>query len=198
VNRFILYKDGALSAELCDQIVRRFEANRELRVGTTGAGLAPSVKKSTDLDISGTHDWKDVDDALRASLQQGVESYCEVNESLTSVNRLICTGLRLRRYDLGEFFDWHIDTFDGSVASRILACIWYLNDLDAGGETEFLYQEMKVKPKKGKLLLFPTSFEYVHRSNIVTHAAKYIVVGFIEHSPPTRGDIEFLGKRARW
>src|SRR5205814_1054143 len=85
--------------------------------GITGAGLAPSVKKSTDLDISGAPDWKDVDDALRASLQRGVESYCEVNESLSSVKRLVCTGLRLRRYDLNEFFDWHIDSFDGTPCS---------------------------------------------------------------------------------
>ena len=31
-----------------------------------------------------------------------------------------------------------------------MAWMVYLNDVEEGGETEFLYQKLKVKPKKGK------------------------------------------------
>ncbi len=41
----------------------------------------------------------------------------------------------------------------------------YLNDVDSGGETEFLYQQLKIKPKRGRVVIWPGSFTHLHIGN---------------------------------
>lgn len=181
LSSFIILVDGALGAQQCSEIILRLEADNALASGSTGYGVVPTQKVSSDLDISGRPEWRDVEQELRRSLNEGVNRYLKANESFGSLARIGCRAFRLRRYDPSEFFNWHIDCFDASVANRVLACIWYLNDVDAGGATEFLYQDVQVRPRAGRLLMFPTSFEYVHRSSPVESGSKYIALGFIEH-----------------
>ena len=53
--------------------------------------------------------------------------------------------------------------------------MWYLNDVEEGGETEFWYQKVKIKPKKGTVVMFPTSFTHKHKGHIPISNDKYIV-----------------------
>ena len=53
-------------------------------------------------------------------------------------------------------------------------------DRDEGGETEFLYQSMRVKPKQGTLLIWPAAFTHTHRGNPPLSNEKYIVTGWTE------------------
>ena len=66
-------------------------------------------------------------------------------------NSILC-----KKYDQNVgFFNWHIDNGEGWIAhSRILVCMFYLNDVEEGGETEFLHQEISIKPKKGSCNLW--------------------------------------------
>ena len=43
---------------------------------------------------------------------------------------------------------------DGWNRHRVLAWMVYLNDVEEGGETEFLYQKLRIKPKKNTLLIW--------------------------------------------
>ena len=65
---------------------------------------------------------------------------------------------------------------------RILAWMFYLNDIELGGETEFLHQRLRIKPEKGKCVLFPASFTHCHRGNPPLAATKYIVTGWFKLS----------------
>ena len=65
------------------------------------------------------------------------------------------TGYQLQKYmKEQEFYKWHQD---GSVSTekpehRIITYIWYLNDVNEGGETLFFHG--KVKPKRVDLCCF--------------------------------------------
>ena len=59
-----------------------------------------------------------------------------------------------------------------------------LNDLNDSGETEFLYQKKKVKPKAGRVLIFPGSFTHLHRGN-PPYEAKYIATGWLASNDQT-------------
>jgi len=63
--------------------------------------------------------------------------------------------------------------------SRILAWTLYLNDGFEGGETEFLHQNVRVTPKKGRLALFPSHFTHLHRGNPPLTGTKYIQTGWV-------------------
>ena len=48
---FILTRDNAFPADLCDEFISRFEAHPVKRPGATGSGVDPAKKFSLDLDI---------------------------------------------------------------------------------------------------------------------------------------------------
>ena len=65
-------------------------------------------------------------------------------------------GYAIQRYKPGEFYHWHIDGGSHDFTQRQLVALWYLNDVPGpGGETEFLFQDVKVKPEKENLSYSP-------------------------------------------
>tara|TARA_X000000368_G_C23055124_1_gene723482 strand:+ start:3486 stop:4121 length:636 start_codon:yes stop_codon:yes gene_type:complete len=67
-------------------------------------------------------------------------------------------------------------TWDGST--RTLAWMVYFNDVEEGGETEWLYQQLKIKPKAGRVVIWPGSFTHMHRGNPPMEN-KYIATGWL-------------------
>tara|TARA_Y100000361_G_C11140432_1_gene334725 strand:- start:22 stop:606 length:585 start_codon:yes stop_codon:yes gene_type:complete len=84
-----------------------------------------------------------------------------------------------RTHPAGGFHGWHYENFDGVTSDRILAYTLYLNDDFEGGETEFLYQNMRVKPVEARFSLFPCSFLHTHRGNPPMSGTKYILTGWV-------------------
>ena len=71
---------------------------------------------------------------------------------------------------------WHTDWNSiPSLIGRVLAVQFFLNDVEEGGETEFYHQELKVKPKKGSLMIWPVGFQHTHRGNKPISNDKYII-----------------------
>ena len=75
---------------------------------------------------------------------------------------------------------WHSEDMNPKASTRILTYIIYLNDVEEGGETEFLYYHKRFKPKKGTMLLFPAGYTHTHRGNPPLSGEKYIITGWIE------------------
>lgn len=75
---------------------------------------------------------------------------------------------------------WHSEFSAGCFRDRFAAWILYLNDVDEGGETEFLYQSTRVKPRKGDLVIWPAYFTHVHRGNPPLTGDKYVMTGWLE------------------
>jgi hypothetical protein len=89
--------------------------------------------------------------------------------------------LKLQKTKIGEAFHrWHFETATREVSNRILTFILYLNDVEEGGETEFLYYPKRVKPKQGTIILFPGCMTHTHRGNQPLSNEKYIITGWVE------------------
>ena len=54
----------------------------------------------------------------------------------------------------------------------------YLNDVSDGGETEFMHQNIKVKPQKGLTLIWPADWTFTHRGVASPIETKTIVTGW--------------------
>ena len=74
---------------------------------------------------------------------------------------------------------WHCEASEYKSARRLLLCMLYLNDVEEGGETEFLYQSKRIKPKTGRLVLCPAYFTHVHRGNPPLKGSKYMINGWM-------------------
>lgn len=75
----------------------------------------------------------------------------------------------------GGFHQWHYEALAGDSRRRLVVQL-YLNDIDDAGETEFLYQNFRVSPKKNRLLVWPADWTHTHRGNPpIGTADKYIL-----------------------
>ena len=78
----------------------------------------------------------------------------------------------------GGYSIWHAEQCAGGGATRSLSWMVYLNDVEVGGETEFLYQGFKQKAKKGTLVIWPAAFTHTHRGNPPYSNEKYVITGW--------------------
>ena len=75
----------------------------------------------------------------------------------------------------GGFHDWHYENPGVQTSSRKLVAQLYLNTIEEGGETEFLYINKRIKAVQGRLIIFPAAFTHTHRGNPPIGQDKYIV-----------------------
>lgn len=205
---FIWIKDDVLSANFCNDVIKRFEESPNKSQGTAGYSVNTSIKDSLDLHISTEKEWQDVDNALAETLYQGIPEYIySLNQSLhlpkfnskgldfgvtLFINNgdysVFDSGYQIQRTSVGKGYSWH-DDFDlkgmhGQDGPRYLTFIWYLNTVDEGW-TQF-YNGSQVAPKQGRLLLFPSSWTYIHQG-YPPKQTKYIITGWIQQNKIQNG-----------
>ena len=114
-------------------------------------------------------------------LQRCYDNYVSEYDILKEDN-IKCTSVKMQKSVPGAGYHvWHPEQGEGDSASRVLTYILYLNSLDddAAGETEFLYQRMRVPPQENTMLIWPAAFTHSHRGNVVHgDKAKYIITGW--------------------
>ena len=79
----------------------------------------------------------------------------------------------------GGFHRWHYENGGLQVSPRKLVVQLYLNTVEEGGETEFLYINKRVKAKQGTLIIFPAAFTHTHRGNPPIGQDKYILTTWV-------------------
>ncbi len=172
----------ALTNAVCGDIIERFESSPEQqypgRIGPNQNHEA-SIKRSTDLRISGREDWQPVDRGLFLSLKTALYELSKIHPFFAT-NAFYDLGYNLQRTLPNEHYHWHVDSGPGPFSQRQLVAIWYLNDVEGpGGETEFHFQDVKVKPQTGKLLLFPPFWTHAHRGVTLRSGVKYIATTWV-------------------
>lgn len=171
----------ALTPDLCSEIIRRFEQSTDEqypgRVGQR-AEEQQSIKRSTDLVVSGKPLWQDIDTYLFRSLSAALKEFKKLFPFFSAGFKDM--GYALQRTQAGEYYHWHIDGGSHEFSQRQLVAIWYLNDVPGpGGATEFKSQNIKVRPEQGKLLLFPPFWTHEHRGGILESGVKYIATTWV-------------------
>jgi len=178
---FIYEFQNSLSADECNQIINRFEDSKEDHYqGRVGQNFTENVdvKKSTDMVISGKKNWKDFDALFFTSLSKALSAVKKEFDFFSGPFKDI--GYAVQKTNPGEYYHWHIDSGSHQFSDRQLVAIWYLNDVDGpGGETEFLNQNVKIKPETGKLILFPPFWTHEHRGVTLQKGVKYIATTWI-------------------
>jgi len=83
-------------------------------------------------------------------------------------------NINLYIYDEFKGMGPHVDAEDptGTGANLKYSFVTYLNDDYEGGEIEFKNQKIKIKPKAGSLVMFPSTAPFVHESLPTTSGRK--------------------------
>lgn len=182
-DHFIGIYANAVSRENCERIIKdcdRFLAESPRENVTRGAAQTPMLE-FTRLDYSFNASIhlpeaaRIVDEALHACILQYAEQYFVIKQLRASTKEVKIQKTPPR----GGYHFWHCESFNKETSVRALAWMIYLNDIPSGeGETEFIWQKLRVQPEAGKCLIWPTQFTHTHRGNPVYTTAKYIATGW--------------------
>ena len=105
------------------------------------------------------------------------KEYPEANK--VAVYRDSREAINVQKYPIGgAYHGWHAERGGTATGHRHLVFMTYLNDITDGGETEFMYQKLKIKPRKGLTLIWPSDWTHTHRGLPSATQVKYIVTGW--------------------
>lgn len=74
--------------------------------------------------------------------------------------------INLYKYNSSQGMGPHADSEDptGTGSNLKYSLVTYLNDDYEGGEIEFKNQQVRIKPKAGSLVMFPSTYPFIHES----------------------------------
>lgn len=84
------------------------------------------------------------------------------------------------KYGPNEHFSEHSDHGHSYVCT--LSAVGYFNDNYDGGELYFNNFNLKIKPEKGDLYLFPSTYLFSHAALPVTNGTKYSLVTMLDYN----------------
>jgi hypothetical protein len=87
-------------------------------------------------------------------------------------------GWRVLKYNIGGEYHNHYD--HAPINSRVVSLVAFLNDVEEGGELEFSFFDIKIKPKKNTVVVFPSNFPYLHIAHPVEKGRKYSLVTWFQ------------------
>jgi hypothetical protein len=191
---FIEVIDNVVTNDICRQTIIAFEKLVELGYGYSrkkhegtsklykhdmSVGFLDLMLSSIDI---GTMT------ALSESYNQSILNYIEKYEAgmfgISPENGtfpISQSGIKIQKtIPMGGYHVWHSENSTLETKGRAVAWMLYLNDVVEGGETEFLYQSKRVKPKTGRLVIWPAGWTHTHRGNPPLEGEKYIITGWME------------------
>ena len=152
----------ALPASLCRRLIERFNLETNLK-----RDPQPLYSTRKYFNISLGPNWRDLDtDVLRYS-NQLMHRYFNKPGCVPSdvPDKWGNDGFVMACYSIGNICTLHFDGQSGYPPHnnlRVATQLFYLNDVEIGGETHFPLQKLKIKPEEGKCIVFPVSFAYPH------------------------------------
>lgn len=189
LSTFIKTYDNALTEEFCQKVCDKFDKDDRLTPGRLGnvPRVDKRTKDTTDLGVTSLKDagWGEEDKVFFDSLDKHMQMYWEDIEKvkgktpLASGTEVTDKGYQIMRYEPDGYFHWHHDFIvERDKGARIITFIWYLNNANKEGYTEFCDGTI-ITPKTGKLLIFPADWMYIHRGRPPKIGRKYICTGWM-------------------
>lgn len=175
---FIITFNDIIDDDLCDSILKEY-MNCNWSKTLVGTGVVDVKTRNVDT-IGISYDSaislnpqvrKKIDDLIFECAGKAIEKY---NEMVPEAKIEEDTGYELLRYKEGQFYTQHTDSF--KARPRAVSCSFALNDDYEGGEWGFFDNKIKIKPKKGSVVMFPSNFMYPHQINTVTKGTRYSII----------------------
>lgn len=179
LNNFICgyYIDNS---HIIDSIVD-FIKTSDLEPGKAGGHIREDIKKSFDIVCS-----DELNTEYMKEFSKCMDLYLEKYKFANDYSPWNILSLPNLQYypPSGAFFAWHTERSGAiePVGSRHLVYMTYLNDVTDGGETEFYYQNVKIKPEKGLTIIWPADWTFTHRGIPSKTQEKYILTNWFNYT----------------
>ena len=179
--------DGYLLDKECDKAIEYFEKQNNLnkaydRLQSENSNLNSKNDKSVNLDEN-IDVWFSDFKPLLVNFDTALRHYQDATGILSAygIEKFNYTHIKIQKtLPTQGYHVWHLEHGCSKDSSqRALVFTIYLNDVEEGGETEFLHQSIRIKPVKGRCVIWPAGFPYVHRGNPPLKKEKYIITSWL-------------------
>ncbi len=188
ITNFIGVYDNYITKEECNKTIQLFENENKFNntVNRIGSEKASILKKQDQQYFAGSGNlnvwWEDLKPMI-FNFDLAWNHYIK-NTGASEVYdhaQLKYTSLKIQKTLPTEGYHvWHIEHGARFTdATRAFVFSIYLNDVEEGGETEFLHFSKRVKPKTGRIVIWPAAFPYLHRGNPPLSGEKYILTSWM-------------------
>jgi len=176
---FIKVYDNIVSEELCEKILNEYKTSSDWNQTLVGDGVLNtnirncSVIQMSDQSIidKNFEVRKFLDVELHQQLLKVVEKY---SQEFPHFNPNVDTGYDLLRYEVGQFYTQHTDSFIHQ--QRSISCSVTLNSDFVGGEFAFFDREILIRNEVGSIIVFPSNFMYPHEIMPVIEGTRYSII----------------------
>ena len=166
-----MIRPGALDHSFCQHVIEKFKGDSNVGDDDTFSGRKGRSKRKA-LWISNLENWEEEDKTFHECLNEALQDYILVGS--TGVYKDF--GYKVTRQGSDGYYHWHHDAHWEHDWCRVVSFLWYLNTLE-DGYTEF-FEGTSVYPEAGKIILFPASNIFFHRS-AKTETEKFICTGWL-------------------
>jgi hypothetical protein len=187
INNFIGVYDNYITKEECDKAIKLYEDQNKFNntVNRINAERSPILRKQDQQFFAGSHNidlwWQELKSMI-LNFEISFKHYVENTGAQDAYGvPFHFTNLKIQKTLPTEGYHvWHIEHGEGyHNEARAFVFSIYLNDVEEGGETEFLNFSKRVKPKTGRIVIWPAGFPYVHRGNPPLSGEKYIITSWM-------------------
>jgi len=165
---------------ICDKLINYHKNSNNKYAGRTGNEICIKEKISTDVVLNENDEiFNEYSYQFQLMLNKYINDYpmCNAYKPFGLIEKI-----NLQHYKPNEgFFVYHCERSNLQSSSRHLTWITYLNDVNDAGETEFLHQKLKIKPKKGLTIIFPVDWTFTHKGITSPTEEKYIATSWLSY-----------------
>jgi prolyl 4-hydroxylase len=188
ITDYIKVYENAMPDELCTNLIQRFEQSPDVTEEIEHASNDPKlmVRKNMELDLTKQPDFAtNIQPVLMKITELAVGKYQSELPVRTFPREIGCELFRIKKYrggqDSNDYFAYHTDVNSHSSARRYLALCWYLNDVQQGGETFFPHPNVRIKPKRGRLAMYPSLWAWPHSEEHPQSDDKYVLRTYLHY-----------------
>ena len=188
ISNFIGVYDNYILPEECDRAIKLFEDQNKFnntmdRMSSENSPITQKQDKQFFASPSNLNIWWEDLKTMIINYDMSWSHYMQNTGANTAydMNKFFYTDLKIQKTLPTEGYHvWHVEHGKSyeDVARAFVFSI-YLNDVEEGGETEFLHFSKRIKPKKGRIVIWPASFPYLHRGNPPLSGEKYILTSWM-------------------
>ena len=192
MDKYIKIYDDVIDADSCNLLIGKFESAEEDQYEVIRQAERDKAIAFTQINLANSADWTSVQNGMLEVFQDYIMHY--INDCNIQPKQWPTTygyeAIRIKRYLDNDYdrFDPHVDVMNIDTARRFLAFFIYLNDVDEGGETEFVqltkpgtHIPLKIKAQQGRLLMFPPQWMYYHAGLKPVSNSKYLIHSYCHY-----------------
>jgi len=185
---YIKVYEQVLPPSLCQTIIQKFEEHHQnapdWRLESDESDHSHSVRSCQEINLNRNRElWGDLEHQVLEYVKMGIKKYMYDCPGCQFPEKFGFEAIRIKKYnpERGDHFAPHIDSATLESCKRYLAVFFFLNDVEEGGETCFPHSHLMIKPRQGRMFLFPPFWHFVHAGNAPISGPKYLIGTYLHH-----------------